>query len=307
MVTVPDDRFERLLEIYHPKKAVPTKIELFDTPGLSRSAQGDSAHRLSVIRSANALVQIIGLFSGSDPDADISAFMDDLLLADLQVVNNRIERLKKDVTKPRPDRDDLQSELQALGPIADRLSDGEPVGNMQLSELQEQAAMSFSLLTRKPQLVVLNTSDSDFDPSIVERLEADGQRAVAAPAGLELELQALSDEERAEFAIEMGLKKPFRGRLLRKIFELTNQITFYTCADKEVHAWLLRRGATVLEAADTIHSDLARGFVRAEVWSADDLIRLGSERDLKAAGLQQLEGKDYIVRDGDEIFIRSGI
>ncbi|HUG91486.1 MAG TPA: DUF933 domain-containing protein, partial [Planctomycetaceae bacterium] len=217
------------------------------------------------------------------------------------------DRLRKDIAKPRPDRDELHAEQAALEPIAARLADGEPVRDMEFTEPQERACRSFSLLTRKRQLVVLNTAESEYDASAVAELEKQGQRVVAAPAGLELELQALPDEEREEFAREMGLAEPSRARLLRAIFEVTDQITFYTCAEKEVHAWLLKRGSTVLEAADTIHSDLARGFVRAEIWSTDDLLRLGSERELKAAGLQHVEGKEYVVEDGDEIFIRSGI
>jgi ribosome-binding ATPase YchF (GTP1/OBG family) len=307
IATIPDERFDRLVGLYKPKKTVPARIELFDTPGLSRDQQSVNAQRLGVIREADALVHVIGVFSGADPFRTAAAFADDLVLTDMQVVTNRVERLRKDITKARPDREELQAELTALEPIAARLADGQPVGEMPLTELQEKACRSFALLTRKRQLVVLNTADSGFDPSIMAELQRQGHRVIAAPAGLELELQALPEEDRAEFAREMGLAEPSRERLLRSIFEVTDQITFYTCAEKEVHAWLLERGSTVLEAADTIHSDLARGFVRAEVWSTDDLLRLGSERELKAAGLQHVEGKDYVVQDGDEIFIRSGI
>ena len=124
--------------------------------------------------------------------------------------------------------------------------------------------------------------------------------------GLELEVAALPEADRAEFAREMGLGEPCRDRLLRAMFEVTEQITFYTSGEKEVHAWLLKRGSTVLEAAETIHTDLGRTFVRAEIWAVDDLLRLGSERELKAANLHHVEGKEYVVRDGDEIFIRAG-
>jgi hypothetical protein len=253
------------------------------------------------------LVHVVGLFAGCDPISEAAAFIDDLILADFQVVSNRVERLKKDAAKPRPDRDELKAELEALLPIAERLENGDELADMEFSEAQVKAASSFALLTRKRRLIVLNTADSDIDAGILTDLEAAGHAVVAAPAGLELEVLALSEEERSEFAAEMGLAEPSRARMLRKIFEVTDQITFYTCAEKEVHAWLLNRGETVLDAADTIHSDLARGFVRAEIWSADDLLRLGSERELKAANLQHVEGKEYVVQDGDEIFIRSGI
>ncbi|MBT4863811.1 MAG: redox-regulated ATPase YchF, partial [Planctomycetaceae bacterium] len=266
VATVPDERFDRLVDLYQPKKIVPTKIELFDTPGLSRDEKEGNAQRLSVIREASVLVQVIGQFAGCDPTAEASAFIDDLILADSQVVSNRVERLKKDAAKPRPDRDELQAELEALLPIAERLENGDELADMEFSEAQVKAASSFALLTRKRRLVVLNTADSDIDAEVVANLESAGHAVIAAPAGLELEVLALPEEEQAEFGAEMGLAEPSRRLLLRKIFEVTDQITFYTCAEKEVHAWLLNRGETVLDAADTIHSDLARGFVRAEIW-----------------------------------------
>ena len=304
---VPDERYDRLVAFHKPKKEVPAKIQVLDTPGLSRDQHDANAQKLGIIREAQVLVHVIGAFAGADPAADARAFADDLVLADLSVVNNRVERLKKDVTKPRPDREELQKELEALKPIVQCLDEGRAVRELELDEFQEKVSRSFSLLTLKRQLVVLNTADSSVDESIVQKLEAEGHRVVAAPFGLELELAALPEEDRAEFAAEMGLGEPSRTRLLRAIFEVTDQITFYTSGEKEVHAWLLKRGSTVLEAADSIHSDLARGFVRAEVWAVDDFLRLGSERDLKAAGLNQIVGKDYIVQDGDEIFIRSGV
>jgi ribosome-binding ATPase YchF (GTP1/OBG family) len=304
---VPNERYDRLLEIYKPKKQIPAKIELFDTPGLSRTQQDGNSRRLAVIREAAGLVQVIGLFAGGDPIDEVAAFEVDLILADMQVVSSRVEKLRKDAPKPRPDREELQAELALLEPINAKLSEGESLRGMEFSDAQEKVCRSFSLLTRKPGLVVLNTADGDYDQDIVIRLEEQGHRVVAGPFGLELELQALPDEERAEFAAEMGLGESSRKILLRSLFEVTNQITFFTSGEKEVHAWLLRKGSTVLEAADSIHSDLARGFVRAEIWASDDLIRLGSERELKAASLNHVEGKEYIVQDGDEIFIRSGI
>lgn len=307
VATIPDARFERLLELYHPKKETPAKIELFDTPGLSRSQQEGNAQRLGIIREATALVHVIGAFGGADPIADAESFADDLVLADLSVVSNRVSRLRKDVTKPRPDRDELQEELAALEPVEAALSDGQSLAGFEFNEVQERVCKSFSLLTRKRQLTVVNLADSEVDADVISKLEQAGHHVLAAPVGLELEVQALSADERAEFAAEMGLGEPCRERLLRAIFDVTEQITFYTCDEKEVHAWLLKRGATALEAADSIHSDLARGFIRAEIMPTADLIRLGSERELKAAGLQHVEGKDYCVQDGDEIVIRFSV
>lgn len=307
VAVVPDERFDRLVALHNPKKTVPAKIELLDTPGLNRTQQEGNAQRLAVIREAAALVQIVGVFGGVDPVAEVNAFSDDVVLADLQVVSNRVERLRKDSTKPRPDQAELKAELAAIEPIAETLDKGESLIDFDFSEAQEKACRSFSLLSTKKRLVVLNTEDSTVDTDAVSQIEAAGFPVLSAPFGLELEVQSLPEDERAEFAGEMGLGEPSRGRLLRAIFEVTDQITFYTSGEKEVHAWLLKRGSTVLEAADSIHSDLARGFVRAEIWAVDDMLRLGSERDLKAAGLNHVEGKDYIVQDGDEVFIRSGV
>lgn len=304
---VPDKRFDRLVEHYKPKKTVPAKIELFDTPGLDRTRHEANAQRLGVIRESAALVHVVGAFAGADVLADVDAFHDDIVLADLQAVSNRIDRLKKDVLKPRPDRDRLQAELDALLPLQQKLENGESLLDVEFDETQEAATRSFSLLTRKAQLTVLNTAEAGTHETERAALEEKGRRVVAGPFGLELEMQSIPEAERDEFAAEMGLGEPSRDRLLRAIFEVTDQITFYTCAEKEVHAWLLKRGSTVLEAAESIHSDLARGFVRAEIWCVDDLLRLGSERELKAAGLQQVVGRDYVVRDGDEVFIRSGV
>ncbi|MCA9056677.1 MAG: DUF933 domain-containing protein, partial [Planctomycetaceae bacterium] len=244
---------------------------------------------------------------GADAGSEVEDFVTDMILADLQVVTNRIQRLEKDITKPVPNRDALRAELESLQPIAARLEEGRTVEDMEFNEIQQQATRSFSLLSRKRHLVVLNTADSTGGVEDVAKLEAAGFKTLAAPLGLELEVNQLPEEDRAEFAQEMGLGESSRSRVLRAIFELTDLITFYTCDEKEVHAWLLKRGSDAVEAAGTIHSDLARGFIRAEVMSTEDLLRLGSEREVKAAGLHRTEGKDYIVQDGDEIVIKFNV
>jgi ribosome-binding ATPase len=304
---VPDARFDRLVELFQPKKESPAKIELFDTPGLSRSEQAGNAKRLGIIREADALVHVVGAFAGSDPVADVQSFVTDLVLADLQVVTGRIDRLKKDVSRPIPNKGELEAELEGLKPLEMRLSEGETLHGLELTPVQQKAIRAFALLSGKPHLVLLNTADADVDAATVAKIEAQGLMVVAGPLGLELEVAQLPEEERELFATEMGLGQPSRERVLKAIFQLTELITFYTSGEKEVHAWLLKRGSNAVEAADSIHSDLARGFIRAEVQSVDDLLRLGSEREVKAAGLHHTEGKDYIVQDGDEIEIRFSV
>jgi len=304
---VPDERFDKLVELYQPKKETPSRIELFDTPGLSRDEQGSNAQRLGVIRESTALVHVVGAYAGGDALAEVDAFVTDLVLADLQVVSNRIERLKKDITKPLPNREELKAELEGLQPIEARLSDGETLHEMEFSEIQKQATKSFSLLSGKQHLVLLNTADADVDADTLAKIEQRGLLVIAAPLGLELEVAQLADDEREMFAEEMGLGEPSRERVLRAIFELTDMITFFTCDEKEVHAWLLKAGSDAVEAAGSIHSDLARGFIRAEVMQVADLLKHGSEREVKAAGLHRTEGKDYLVQDGDEIVIRFNV
>jgi len=305
--TVPDARFDRLVAVFKPKKVSPTRIELFDTPGLDRKEHDVNAQRLGVIRESAALVHIVGCFAGADAVADVRNFQDDIILADLQVVTNRIGRLRKDILKPRPDREQLQEEISALEPIAARLNEGQTLAGVEFTEAQDKATKSFSLLTRKRQFVILNTTDVAQDAAAIAQIEGLGRRVVSAPVGLELEVHQLPPEDRETFAREMGLGEPCASRILRAIFEVTDQITFYTSDEKEVHAWLLHRGGTALDAAGTIHSDLARGFIRAEITAAEDLLRLGSEREVKAAGLQHVQGKDYLMRDGDEIVVRFSV
>jgi hypothetical protein len=304
---VPDLRFDRLVSLFKPKKVSPARIELFDTPGLDRKAHEANAQRLGVIRESNALVLVVGCFSGADPLADARSFQDDIILADLQVVTNRLGRLHKDILKPRPDREQLQAEIAALESIAARLDEGRSLAGMVFNEAQDKATKSFSLLTRKKQLVILNTADSTQAAAVVGPLGAAGHKTVSAPVGLELEVQQLPPEDRETFAREMGLGESCASKVLRAIFEVTEQITFYTSDEKEVHAWLLHRGGTALDAAGTIHTDLARGFIRAEITAVEDLLRLGSEREVKAAGLHRVEGKEYAMQDGDEIVVRFSV
>ena len=307
MATLPDARFDGLVKLFNPKKISPAKIELFDTPGLSRDKQSDNPARLGVLRESDALVQVIGVYNGVDALQEATAFQDDLVLADLQIVNNRIERLRSNILKPRPDRDELRAELAGLEPLAAMLEEGKSLRDIEFTEIQDTATKSFSLLTRKKLLIVLNTADAKFDAATVQKLEEQGNRVIPAPAGLELEVHALDEADRAMFAEEMGLGEPSKNRLLRAIFEVTDQIVFFTSDEKEVRAWLLKRGSTALEAAGAIHTDLARGFIRAEVMAVDDLLRLGSEREVKAANLHHVVGKDHIIRDGDEIVVRFSV
>lgn len=307
MATLPDARFDGLVKLYNPKKITPAKIELFDTPGLSREHGESNNQRISVVREADALVHVIGSYQGGEPFADVRNFEEDLVLADLQVLQNRIERLEAGIKKNRPDREQSQEELALLHPVQELLQSGKRLREVELTAEQEKATKSFSLLTRKPQLILLNTADATVDEAAEKKLTEAGYKVVSAPLGIELEVQALDESERAVFAADFGLKEPSRDRVLRAIFEATQQITFFTSDEKEVRAWLLRRGSSALDAAGTIHTDLARGFIRAEIMAVADLLRLGSEREVKAANLYHTVGKDHLMQDGDEIVVRFSV
>ncbi len=309
ITTVPDERFDRLVAFHQPKKISPAKIDLFDTPGLLKGDNAQNGQRLGIIRESSTLVQVVAVFNGVDPLVEARAFEDDMIMADLQVVTNRLEKVKKDLAKPRPttERDELTAELGALEFVTAKLTDGQTLRGIPFTEVQDKATKSFALLTRKPKMVVLNTADSSVDAKQIADLKAIGITAISGPVGLELEVASLPEEDRELFASEMGLTESCRSKLLRAIFEITEQITFYTCDEKEVHAWLLKRGSSALEAAGTIHSDLARGFIRADIMSTEDLLRLGSEKEVKAAGLFRTEGKESVIRDGDEIVVRFSV
>ena len=301
MATVPEPRIEGLCQVYQPKKITRAALEIVDTPGLSRSHEG-SAQKLAMIREAGCLVVVVAAFDGGDPAADLNNFEDDLLIADLDIVAGRVERLREQVKKPRPNRDELQAELVALEPLHAALDEGRALRELELTPEQQRAIRSFQLFSEKPRMVVVNVSDDDTDG---KRFTTLSQSHVAAVSlGLELELAALEDAERGEFCREMGVTPTDRDSLVRDMMDVSDQMLFFTAGEKEVRTWMIAKGATAVEAAGGIHTDLATGFIRAETMNVDDLVRLGSEREVKAANLARQEHKDYVIRDGDVITVR---
>lgn len=302
MAPVPDDRIKQLCDIYHPKKITMASLELVDTPGLSRTHEGNAA-RLGLIREAGALVLVVAGFGGADPLADLRSFHEDTLLADLEIVTGRIERLRESSKKPKPNRDQELVELAALEQVQAALESGTPMQASGMNEEQLKATRSFRLVSEKPTMVLINASDDDDSPAP----ESPGQILLKVRIGLELELARMSPEDRAEFEQEMGLSGSRKDEVIKAILAGSGQMIYFTAGDKEVRTWMLRQGGTALEAADNVHSDLARGFIRAEVMQCADLVRLGSEREIKAHNLVRQEPKDYVIRDGDILHIRSGV
>ena len=306
MATVHDDRLQALCEIYHPKKVTEAALEIVDTPGLNRQHEGN-ASRLAAIREAGCLVQIVGAFNNPDVPSDLDGFEEDLLLADLEIVSGRVERLRESVRKPRPNRDEQLAELAAIEPLLTTLEAGTPLTDVELTDEQLRTTRSFQLLTLKRRLALINVADDETDLEKYSRYSTPRRPVVAVPVGLELELEKMDPAEREQFRAEMGLESFDREALVRRIMDASGQMLFFTAGEKEVRTWMIPQGATAVEAADSIHSDLARGFIRAETMSCEDLIRLGSEREIKAQGLMRQEPKDYRVRDGDILNIRFSV
>lgn len=306
MVVVPDDRVEPLCDVYQPKKVTLASLNIVDTPGLSRTHEG-SAGKLALIREAGCLIVVVSAFDNADPAADLQSFEEDLLIADLEIVAGRVARLRESVKKPRPNRDEELAELHSLEPLLERLEDGKTLHGMDLSPEQRKATKSFQLFSEKPRLVVMNLPEDAVETEpFLEKLP-EGMEGVAVSVSMQLELTQMSDDERAEFCAEMGVTSYGKDELVRRIMDVSGQMLFFTAGEKEVRTWMIHKGGTAVEAAGNIHTDLARGFIRAETMSCEDLIRLGSERDVKAENLMRQEPKDYVIADGDILNIRFSV
>jgi len=303
MATIPDPRVELLCEIYKPKKITQAALEIVDTPGLARTHEG-SAQKLAAIREAGALVMVVAAFGNNDPAADLRNFDDDLLIADLDILDGRVERLKDQLRKPRANKEKDQEELDLLTPLLAELEAGKPLHAYPLTAEQRKAIKSFQLFSEKPRLIIVNTADDENQPDRFRSLTPAGTEVYAFSNTLQMDLAAMSPEERADFCREMQVEPADRDELIRRIMHTSGQMIFFTAGEKEVRTWLIRQGGTALEAAGGIHTDLARGFIRSETMSVADIVRLGSEREIKAAGLMRQEPKDYVIQDGDIINIK---
>ena len=299
-----DPRLDYLATLHQPKKVTPATVEFLDTPGLMAGSHADNPQRLALIREGDALLIVLNGFGGGDPAAELATFREEMLFADLGAVTNRAERLEASVKKPRPDREALAKELEVVKIVQAVLEEGKSVGTLGLSADDKKPLRSFGLLTDKPQVAVLNAPQGQLVP---DSLRALAPEALAIDAKLELELYQLEPDERAAFMADLGMEELGRDRIIREAYDAVGIITFFTAGEPEVRGWNLERGATAVEAAGKIHTDLAKGFIRAEVTAYDDLHQAGSVKEAKAKHLQRLEGKEYIVKDGDVIYFRSAL
>jgi len=302
---VPDARLDWLSAKFHPKKTTPTALDFLDTPGLIADERRDNPRRLGILRESNGLLVVLNGYSEADPAAQLRRFREELMFADLEIVTNRIDKLGSNLKKPRPakEREADQHELALLQRIAAAFEQNISPTMLGLKEDEEKAIRSFQLLTLKPELVLLNLGDDKLNQPLPADLLALAPDALQAPPKLEMDLQELSEEDRKMFMDDLGVKTFVRDDILRSIFAAMGQIVFFTVGEDECRAWNMPKGGDAVIGAGQIHTDLARGFVRAEVVGYDDFKRVGSMKEAKTHGVYRLEGKSYVVKDGDIMHI----
>jgi GTP-binding protein YchF len=314
VVHVPDARLDRLKEMYQPKKTVYASIEYVDTAGSVIDLARAGAQTAS-LREMDALAHVVRAFDDPgagtpDPQRDIENVELELILSDLAVVEKRLERLEKDLKKQKNPA--LQKELNVLQASKAALEKQIPLREVARDAEEERLIRGFTFLSSKPMLYVLNLGEKDAaradaaeDFARAARLRQRPKTAVSAVCGnVEAELAELEDSGAAEFLASYGLKESAVARLIRSTYHLLGLISFFTVGEDECRAWTIRAGTTAVEAAGEIHTDLQQGFIRAEVVGYEDLIAAGSLAEARNRGQLKLEGKEYVVTDGEIVHIR---
>ncbi|MDD3562169.1 MAG: DUF933 domain-containing protein [Candidatus Cloacimonetes bacterium] len=317
-VQVTDERITRLSELYKPKKTIYANVEFHDFPGIfARESDNPETAIYTEIKGSEAFVLILRafkdeeldqLYSAADPLKMLSHFEDEMILADMLVVEKRLERIlhgyQRGIKTPA-----LQLEEKALNLILEQLQANKSIRDLDLGPEEAKAVRGFQFFSAKPILVLLNTSESEFKKQ-EETLSAIRQRGFMAEviAGkFEQELSSLSEEDAELFLADMGMTLSINDRLTMLCYELLGLISFFTVGSDEVRAWTISKGTNAVDAAGKIHSDLARGFIRAECFGYEAIMEYGSEKHLREKGLFRLEGKEYIVKDGDILNIRFSV
>lgn len=325
VVEVPDERLKILTEVNKSKKTIPAVIEFYDIAGLVKGAskgEGLGNKFLSHIREVEAIVHVLRVFEdenivhvdGSiDPLRDIETINLELIFSDLDMVEARIQKLTKQVKGDKS----LQSELDLLNEVKKVLEQGKSARVLDLNDDQKAMLRGFNLLSQKPIIYVLNVSEDDYindlkDNKYVDKLKAfaaeEGSEIVPISVKIEEEMSELDDEERKAFLEDMGIKESGLDKLIKKSYELLGLMSFLTTGEDETRAWTIKKGTKAVDAAAKIHSDIARGFIRAEVVSYDDLVANDmSMNKVKEKGLMRLEGKYYIMQEGDIVYFRFNV
>ena len=321
VVAMPDPRLDKLAEIVKPQKVIPTTMEFVDIAGLVAGAskgEGLGNQFLANIRQTDAIAHVVRCFEDGnvvhvankvDPAADIEVINTELALADLDTVERAIKRIGR-VAKSGDKH--AKAQLDLLEKIEPILNEGKPVRGMGLSEDELALIRELCLLTVKPTMYIANVNEDGFEnnPYLDKVREiAEAEDAVVVPIcnKLEAEIAELEDDEKADFLAEMGMEEPGLDRVIRAGYRLLGLQTYFTAGVKEVRAWTVEVGATAPQAAGVIHTDFEKGFIRAEVVGYDDFVENNGEQGAKEAGKWRLEGKEYIVQDGDVVHFRFNV
>ncbi len=312
-VKVPDERLDRLFEIFTPKKKVNATMEFFDLAGQSSDHEkGMEPQALQTMKNANALIVVLNGFGpDADPRRDFDTILEDLSLNDLIILSNRLERLEKEMRSGASPQQKHEKAL--LEKCRDTLESGESLKTLEFGKDDEKLLRGFQLLSLKPVLVVVNIAEADLAAGKAGEFEEpfaemDEVACAAICAEVEMEVAALEEADRAEFLESMNIEEPAINRLIRLSYESLGLISFFTAfGPDEARAWTVKKGSTAPECAGVIHSDLERGFIRAETIAYEDFIAAGSAKAAREKGLFRVEGKDYIVKDGDILNIRFNV
>jgi len=323
IVTVPDKRLEFLAEKEIPEKVVPTSYEFIDIAGLVKGAskgEGLGNKFLSHIREVDAICEVVRCFEDSnithvegnvDPIRDIEIINLELIFCDLEVVENRLGKIEKKAVTTK-DKEALK-EVDVLKRIKEALEQNIPARRLEYTEEEEKIIKNFSLLTKKPIIYMANVSENDivlgnsYVKEVEEYASKEGAKVVMLSAKVESELSELDDESKEMFLTDLGLTESGLDKLITATYDLLGLATFFTAGKDECRAWTFKKGMKAPECAGIIHTDFEKGFIRAEVTSFDDYKEYGGEKEAKEAGKMRLEGKEYIMQDGDIVFFRFNV
>ena len=324
VVAVPDERLDKLAEIYNPVKITPAFIEFVDIAGLVRGAskgEGLGNKFLSHIRETDAIIHVVRCFENDDivhvdatidPARDIETINLELIFSDIEMVERRIDRVSKALKGDKS----LAGELEFLKKLKDSLESNIPARNIECNENEKAWLAEIALLTSKPVIYACNMSEDDFASGIdnnphykavCEIASAEGSEVLPICAELEAEIASLSPEEKEMFLSELGVESGGLDLLVKKSYSLLGLISFLTAGQPEVRAWTIKKGTKAPQAAGKIHTDFERGFIRAEVIAYDELIKYGSLAAAKEKGLVRSEGKEYVMNDGDVVLFRFNV
>jgi GTP-binding protein YchF len=321
VVPVPDERLAQLAAIVHPEKILPTTVEFVDIAGLVAGAsQGEGLGNqfLAHIRETDAIAHVVRCFESTDivhvagkvnPIADIDVIDTELALADLQTAEKALERATKNAKSG--DKDAIRKRA-LFERVKAHLDQAKPVRSLQLTDEERRDVRELQLLTSKPIMYVANVAENGFTnnphlAAVEKRAETEGAIVVPVCAAIEAEISQLDEADRADFLAELGLQEPGLDRVIRAAYRLLGLQTFFTAGPKEVRAWTVRAGSTAPQAAGVIHTDFERGFIRAEVIAFSDYIAGKGEAGAKEAGKLRLEGKEYVVHEGDVMHFRFNV